>query len=86
MAVLSLDGDVDRLVKAGLVAKDWKSGPGRGLITRSIVVIGVRPGNPAKIQDWNDLARPGVGSSTPTRRRRGGEMEHQRDLRRGVAP
>src|SRR5262249_39001878 len=31
VAVLSLEGDIDRLVKAGLVRKDWKSGPGGGM-------------------------------------------------------
>lgn len=72
VAVLSLDGDVNRLVKEGLVDKDWKSGPGRGLITRSIVVIGVRPGNPAKISDWDDLARPGVGVLYPDPKTSGG--------------
>ena len=30
VAVLSLEGDVDRLVKAGLVKKDWNAGPGPG--------------------------------------------------------
>jgi len=72
VAVLSLDGDIERLVKAGLVAKDWKSGPHRGLITRSIVVIGVRPGNPAKIGDWSDLARPGLGVLYPDPKTSGG--------------
>src|SRR4051794_27746055 len=46
VAILSLEGDVDLLVKAGLVAKDWAKGTDRGMITRSLVVIGVRPGNP----------------------------------------
>jgi sulfate transport system substrate-binding protein len=72
VAVLSLDGDIERLVKEGLVAKDWKSGPHRGLISRSIVVIGIRPGNPAKIEDWADLARPGVGVLYPDPKTSGG--------------
>lgn len=72
VAVLSLEGDVERLVKAGLVDKNWKSGPHRGLITRSIVVIGVRPGNPARIADWGDLTRPGVGVLYPDPKTSGG--------------
>ncbi|WP_406697713.1 sulfate ABC transporter substrate-binding protein [Singulisphaera sp. Ch08] len=72
VAVLSLDGDIDRLVKAGIVDKNWKSGPGRGLITRSIVVIGIRPGNPASIDDWDDLTRPGVGVLYPDPKTSGG--------------
>jgi sulfate/thiosulfate-binding protein len=72
VAVLSLEGDVDRLVKAGLVRKDWQSGPARGMITRSLVVIGVRAGNPKGIEDWGDLARPGVGVLYPDPKTSGG--------------
>jgi sulfate transport system substrate-binding protein len=62
VAILSLDGDVDLLAKAGLIGKDWKArAPRGGTVTRSLVVIGVRPGNPKGIRDWPDLARPGVG-------------------------
>ena len=42
VAVLSLEGDVTRLVKAGLVREGWNQGPSRGMITRSLVVVGVR--------------------------------------------
>ena len=45
VAILSLEGDIDKLVKAGLVRKDWKAGPHHGMITRSLVVIGYRAGN-----------------------------------------
>src|SRR4051812_11940196 len=72
LAVLSLEGDVDRLVKAGLVRKDWKSGPTRGMISRSLVVIGVRPGNPRRIRDWDDLARPDVTVLYPDPKTSGG--------------
>jgi sulfate transport system substrate-binding protein len=72
IAVLSLEGDVDRLVKAGLVRPDWRSGPARGMITRSLVVIGVRVGNPKRIEDWGDLARPGVGVLYPDPKTSGG--------------
>jgi sulfate transport system substrate-binding protein len=72
VAVLSLEGDVNRLVKAGLVDKDWKSGPSKGLITRSLVVIGVRDGNPLNIKDWSDLARSDVGVLYPDPKTSGG--------------
>jgi sulfate transport system substrate-binding protein len=72
VAVLSLEGDIDRLVQAGLVRKDWKSGPGGGMITRSLVVIGVRTGNPQKIEDWEDLTRPGVSVLYPDPKTSGG--------------
>ena len=72
VAVLSLEGDVDRLVKAGLVKKTWKDGPTRGMMTRSLVVIGVRDGNPKGVADWADLARPGVGVLYPDPKTSGG--------------
>jgi sulfate transport system substrate-binding protein len=72
VAVLSLERDIDRLVEAGLVAKDWRAGPERGLITRSLVVVAVRDGNPHQIRDWNDLARPGVGVLYPDPKTSGG--------------
>jgi sulfate/thiosulfate-binding protein len=72
VAVLSLDGDVERLVKAGIVAKDWKKTKNKGLITRSLVVIGVRPGNPKRIEDWDDLAKPDVDVLYPDPKTSGG--------------
>src|SRR5271168_3234992 len=72
IAVLSLEGDVQRLVEAGLVDAGWNAGPDRGSITRSLVVIGVRPGNPRSIHDWDDLARPGVSVLYPDPKTSGG--------------
>ena len=72
LAVLSLEGDMDLLVKAGVVPKDWNVGPDRGMVTRSLVVIGHRKGNPQEIQDWGDLARPGVGVLYPDPKTSGG--------------
>ena len=61
----SLEGDVTRLVKAGLVEEDWNSGPTGGIVSSSVVVIVVRPGNPKNIQDWDDLIEDGVEIVTP---------------------
>lgn len=72
VAVLSLETDVTRLVKAGLVDKAWNKGPHQGMITRSLVVIGVRPGNPKQIADWNDLARSDVSVLYPDPKTSGG--------------
>ena len=72
IAVLSLESDMDLLVKAGLVKKEWNSGPHRGNVTRSLVVIGHREGNPKDIRDWPDLARPGVGVLYPDPKTSGG--------------
>ena len=61
----SLEPDVTRLVKAGLVAEDWKDNDTKGICTDSIVVMVVRTGNPKGIDSWDDLAEPGVGIVTP---------------------
>jgi sulfate/thiosulfate transport system substrate-binding protein len=61
----SLAPDVTRLVTAGLVAKDWDSGPTNGFVTDSVVAFGVRPGNPKHITSWADLIKPGVKVITP---------------------
>lgn len=42
----SLEPDVTRLVKAGLVDPGWNTGPTKGMVTDSVVVIAVRKGNP----------------------------------------
>jgi sulfate transport system substrate-binding protein len=72
VAILSHEGDMDFLVKAGKVKPTWKEGPNGGIITRSLVVIGHRPGNPKGISDWSDLARPSVGVLYPDPKSSGG--------------
>jgi sulfate transport system substrate-binding protein len=61
----SLAPDVDRLVKDGLVAGDWTSGPTKGIATNSVVAFIVRKGNPKHITGWDDLLKPGVKVVTP---------------------
>jgi sulfate transport system substrate-binding protein len=61
----SLEPDVTRLVKAGLVSADWNKNPTHGFVTNSVAVIIVRKGNPKHIKDWSDLIRPGVQVLTP---------------------
>jgi len=62
---LSLEPDVQKLVDAGLVDKNWKDNATHGVCTQSIVVFGVRKGNPKHIHTWADLIKPGVGIVTP---------------------
>lgn len=62
---LSITPDVTRLVDAGVVAKDWNTGPNKGIVTDSVVVLVVRKGNPKNIQGWDDLIKDGVGVVTP---------------------
>lgn len=74
VVALSLDPDVQLIEKAGLITHDWRSGPGQGIVTRSIAVIAVRPGNPKKINDWSDLNRADIEVLTPNVRTSGGAM------------
>jgi len=61
----SVPSDVTRLVKAGLVADDWDAGDNKGIVSTSVVVFGVREGNPLGIEDWDDLTKDGVEIVTP---------------------
>src|ERR1700722_10900162 len=61
----SLEPDMAKLVKAGLVSSSWAKGPTKGMVTNSIVSFIVRPGNPKHIKTWADLVKSGVGVITP---------------------
>jgi sulfate/thiosulfate transport system substrate-binding protein len=61
----SLETDMTRLVKAGIVAPTWNSDPNKGIITDSVVALVTRKGNPKNIKTWTDLAKPGVEVITP---------------------
>lgn len=62
---LSVASDVTRLVDEGLVDEDWDQGENLGVVSSSVVVFGVREGNPKNIQTWEDLIQPGVEIVTP---------------------
>src|SRR5512147_1513067 len=74
IVALSLEADVIRIEKAGLITHDWKSGTTKGMVSDSIVVFAVRPGNPKGIKDWADLAQPGLQILTPNPKTSGGAM------------
>lgn len=62
----SVEPDITRLVKAGLVDKDWKAqAPYKSTPFGSVVALVVRKGNPKDIHDWADLLKPGVQVVTP---------------------
>ena len=65
VAALSLEPDITKLVDEQLVAADWNATPTKGIVTRSVVALVVRPGNPKKIAGWDDLVKPGVEVLTP---------------------
>jgi sulfate transport system substrate-binding protein len=60
----SLEPDLAKLVPK-FVDPGWNSGPTKGLVSKSVVVIAVRKGNPLHITGWNDLTKPGVKIVTP---------------------
>ena len=62
---LSLEGDVNRIADAGLITHNWKDNPYGGMFSTSLVVFVVRKDNPKNIQDWADLAQPGIEVITP---------------------
>ncbi|MCO6452351.1 MAG: sulfate ABC transporter substrate-binding protein [Caldilineales bacterium] len=74
VAALSLEADITRIANAGLITHDWKDNPTNGMVSDSIVVIGVRKGNPKGIRDWADLAQPGLEVLTPNPKTSGGAM------------
>jgi sulfate/thiosulfate-binding protein len=61
----SLEPDMAKLVKAGLVSSSWDKGSTKGMVTDSVVSFVVRPGNPKHIKTWADLVKSGVGVITP---------------------
>src|SRR3712207_1551863 len=72
VAALSLEADIDRITKAGLITHDWKAKQHNGMVSTSVVAFAVRPGNPKGIKDWADLAKPGVEVLTPNPKTSGG--------------
>ncbi len=61
----SVEPDVNRLVKADKVAKDWNADATKGIPFGSVVSLVVREGNPKNINDWDDLLAPGIEVVTP---------------------
>ena len=74
IAALSLEQDVNRIQKEGLITHDWKGRNHNGFVTRSIVVIAYRKGNPKNIQGWQDLIREDVEVLYPSPKTSGGAM------------
>jgi sulfate/thiosulfate-binding protein len=60
VAILSNAQHATWLCVNNLVETGCRDLPREGVISRSPIVIAVRPGNPLRIESWADLARPGV--------------------------
>ena len=65
VVAFSLEPDITRLVADKIVPPDWAGNAHKGIVTDSVVVWVVRPGNPKHIRSWNDLTKPGVEVITP---------------------
>ena len=65
VVAFSTTPDMTRLVKDGIVSKDWNANPEHGFSSDSVVVLVVRKGNPKGITGWDDLIKQGVDVITP---------------------
>ena len=84
--ILNTGNDINNLVDKGLINKNWDKQSYNGVVWHSVVVFGLRNGNPKKIKGWNDLlksGRPGRHRQPVHGRHR--EVEHPRRLRRAAA-
>ena len=74
VVTLALAYDIDALAKQGkLLPANWQSRlPNNSSPYTSTIVFLVRKGNPKKIKDWGDLAKPGIAVITPNPKTSGG--------------
>ena len=74
VVTLALAYDIDALATQGkLLPANWQTRlPNNSSPYTSTIVFLVRKGNPKKIKDWGDLARPGVSVITPNPKTSGG--------------
>lgn len=74
VVTLALAYDIDVLARRGnLLSTNWQNRlPNNSCPYTSTIVFLVRQGNPRGIQDWPDLARPGIAVITPNPKTSGG--------------
>jgi sulfate/thiosulfate-binding protein len=74
VVTLALAADIDAIAsRSGKIPADWqKRLPNNSSPYTSTIVFLVRKGNPKKIKDWDDLAKPGVAIITPNPKTSGG--------------
>ncbi|MCP6759660.1 MAG: sulfate ABC transporter substrate-binding protein [Fischerella sp. CENA71] len=73
VVALALGLDVEKIQKAGLIQPGWeKEAPNEAVVSRSVVALVTRPGNPKNIRSWNDLVKPGVQVITANPKTSGG--------------
>jgi len=74
VVTLALAYDIDEIAaRAKLLPADWqKRLPHNSSPYTSTIVFLVRKGNPKRIKDWDDVARPGISVVTPNPKTSGG--------------
>jgi sulfate/thiosulfate transport system substrate-binding protein len=74
VVTLALAYDIDAIAEHGhLLPANWQSRlPDNSTPYTSTIVFLVRKGNPWKIRDWGDLAKPGIQAITPNPKTSGG--------------
>jgi sulfate transport system substrate-binding protein len=73
VVTLALAWDIDAIAAAGRLPRSWQGRlPDNSAPYTSTIVFLVRKGNPKKILDWDDLARPGIAVVTPNPKTSGG--------------
>ncbi|MBO0798527.1 MAG: extracellular solute-binding protein [Blastocatellia bacterium] len=60
VAILAIARNADRLVQAGVTRNKWRELPYGCIVNKTPMVILVREGNPKRIHDFSDLAKPGI--------------------------
>ena len=70
---LALEGDIQKIQKAGLIKAGWqKEAPNGAIVTHSVVALATRQGNPKKIRNWTDLTKAGITTITANPKTSGG--------------
>ncbi len=74
VVTLALAADIDAIAARGkLLPPNWQQRlPNNSAPYTSTIVLLVRAGNPKRIRDWGDLARPGIAVITPNPKTSGG--------------
>lgn len=62
--ILNTGNDMIDLVRKGKISRNWDKQSYKGVVWNSVVVFGLRDGNPKKVRGWNDTTRAGVGNVT----------------------
>ena len=73
VVTLAVASDINEIAKRKLIAPGWqKRLPFNSTPYYSTIVLLVRKGNPKRINDWDDLVKPGVKVITPNPKTSGG--------------